>query len=97
MRDIVKYMTYFLIGSVVVFGTYIFITNTNLFARHYGGKTSVTLPAGEKFINSTWDSGGNLWYITRPMKNGEEAETYTMHEDSNMGMLQGTVIIREQK
>lgn len=65
-------------------------------AKQWGGKATVFLPKGEKLITATWKES-NLWYLTRPMKNDEVAETYTFREESSFGMMEGTYTIREVK
>jgi hypothetical protein len=64
-------------------------------AKAWGGTATTTLPPGEKLVVVTWKET-NLWYLTRPMKEGEVPETYTFREDSSYGMVEGKVIIREQ-
>jgi hypothetical protein len=39
----------------------------------------------------------NLWYLTRPMREGEQVETYTFQEESSFGVLEGTYQITEMK
>jgi hypothetical protein len=65
-------------------------------ARNSGGSYTETLPAGRKLINVTW-KGDSLWFITRPMKAGEEPETYEFKESSSIGILEGTVTIVETR
>jgi uncharacterized lipoprotein YehR (DUF1307 family) len=68
--------------------------------KTFGGKMTVDLPKNQKLINVTWKTTKadiGLWYLTRPMRAGEEAETYTFKEDSQWGVFEGTVTIREQK
>lgn len=62
--------------------------------RALGGAAKMTLPAGQKLVQVTWKDV-NLWYLTRPMKAGETAETYTFQEKSNLGMMEGKFIITE--
>lgn len=63
-------------------------------AKHLGGTTTVDLPAGQKLIHVTWKDD-SLWYLTRPMTEAETAEMYSFQESSNLGLLEGTVIIQE--
>jgi hypothetical protein len=63
-------------------------------AKHFGGTITEKLPAGQKLVVATWRDD-NLWYLTRPMRPGEETETYTFKESSSFGVLQGTVILVE--
>jgi len=69
-------------------------------AKSFGGTITVDLEKGQKLINVTWKqsrSDMGLWCLTRPMKAGEEAETYTFKETSQFGIFEGTVIIKEHK
>ena len=68
----------------------------NIMARHYGGTETIDLPVGEKLVNVTWE-GQDLWYLTRPMGNNDSAVTYQLHEQSNYGVLQGTITLKETK
>ena len=68
----------------------------NMMAKSYGGTTSVDLPTGEKLTEVTWKDN-SLWYLTRPMQEGEEAETWTFQEKSNSGIMEGKVILKESK
>jgi hypothetical protein len=62
----------------------------------YGGTINIDLPVGEKLAEVTWKDN-NLWYLTRPMREGEEAETWTFQEKSNYGVMEGKVILKEKK
>ena len=68
----------------------------NMVAKSYGGTVSVDLPTGQKLTEVTWKDN-NLWYLTRPMRDGEEAETWTFQEKSNYGVMEGKVILKESK
>lgn len=65
-------------------------------ARSFGGTTQIALPAGQKLVNATWKES-NIWYLTRPMREGEQPERYTFHEDSTYGINQGTVYFQEKR
>ncbi len=65
-------------------------------ARNFGGNASIDLEPGEKLEEVTWKDS-NLWILTRPMKDGETAETYKFSEDSEFGVLEGTVTIIEHE
>lgn len=70
------------------------IFSGNWWAKNWGGTITVTLPINTKLVNATWKES-NLWYLTRPMHKGEVAETSTLHEQSNLGLVQGQVIFIE--
>lgn len=65
-------------------------------AKNFGGTYEVNLSKGKKLVNITWKDN-ELWYLTRDMKPGEEAETYEFLEDSNYGVWEGKVIIHESE
>ncbi len=65
-------------------------------AKKFGGNAELTLPKGQKLMTVTWKDA-NLWYLTRPMNEGDSAEVYTFHEESSYGVLEGTYTIREVK
>lgn len=69
---------------------------SNSRAKNWGGTDTVKLPKGQKFINVTWKDN-NLWYVSRPMKSDEQAESYTFQEISPWGIVEGTVKIIETK
>lgn len=64
--------------------------------KKFGGTSTVEIPAGQKLVNVTWKEL-NLWVLTKPMTTNDTAETYTFKEHSNMGIIQGTVIFKENK
>ncbi|QDP42920.1 putative membrane lipoprotein [Bacillus phage vB_BmeM-Goe8] len=65
-------------------------------AKRFGGSITVDLPKDEKLVNVTWKND-SLWYLTRPMTKSDKEETYKFKEDSNFGVLEGTVIVKEHK
>lgn len=65
-------------------------------SRNLGGDYTHELPKGEKLVNVTWKED-SLWYLTRPMEEGEEVETYQFQADSVFGVFEGTVTIIESE
>jgi hypothetical protein len=65
-------------------------------AKNWGGNAKLDLPKGEKLITVTWKES-EIWYLTRPMGVDEVAETYKFREESNFGIMEGTVTIIEHK
>lgn len=63
-------------------------------SRNYGGTTTIDLEPGQKLEEITWKDN-NIWYLTRPMQEDEVPETHTFQEDSEFGMIEGTVVIQE--
>jgi hypothetical protein len=68
----------------------------NARTKSFGGTMSVQLDKGQKLVNVTWKEG-NMWYLTRPMRDGETNETYIFKEKSSYGMMEGTVLFNEIK
>lgn len=64
-------------------------------AKHFGGTMTVNLPPGQKLVVATWKEA-SLWYLTRPIRSGETPETYTFQENSEFGVIEGTVVFNEQ-
>ena len=65
-------------------------------ARQYGGTAVEKLPTGQKLVNVTWKEE-NLWFLTKPMRSDDVAETYSFKESSSYGVWEGEVIIKETK
>lgn len=65
-------------------------------AKAWGGTATVDLPVNTKIINATWKDQ-ELWYLTRPMRADEVAETATLHEQSSFGLIEGKVVFKESK
>ena len=64
--------------------------------KHWGGTMTVNLDPNVKLVNVTWKED-SLWILTKAMTEDDTAETYCFEEDSEFGMLEGTVIIVEHK
>ena len=74
------------------------ISGCNYFARTIGGDITIDLPPNTKLISVQWrEKNSSFWYMTRPMRDNEFPETYTFQEDSNIGVLEGTVTIHEYR
>lgn len=63
-------------------------------ARSLGGDMTLELEPGQKLEMITWKDD-SLWYLTRPMQDGEELETHTFQQSSEFGVFEGTVTIIE--
>lgn len=74
----------------------ILMTGCNAITRYYGGTTTINLEPNSKFVDITWKDN-SLWILTKSMQENDIAETYFFEEDSNFGILEGKVIIVEQK
>ena len=82
--------------TILVLALVATLTSCNSIARHFGGTQTINIPSGEKLKNVTWE-GNDLWYLTRKMNPTDSAETYQLHEQSNYGVLQGTITLIETK
>lgn len=65
-------------------------------AKSFGGDMTLDLPVNYKLEEITWKDD-NLWYLTRPMRDDEEAEVHTFKQDSVFGVFEGTITIIEKK
>ena len=68
----------------------------NWTSRKWGGLMTIVLPKGEKLVDVTW-RGNNLWYLTEPMDADYKPKTKIFREDSNLGILEGTVTFVESR
>ena len=71
-------------------------------AKQYGGTATIDLPQNEKLINATWKGTSDIWYLTKPMKRTDTAETYTLYQEKGelvnlSGNRNGKVILIEHK
>ena len=66
-------------------------------ARDFGGTVTLKLKPGEKLEEITWKDDSTLWYLVRPMREGEHAETHYLKESTDFKALKGTVVIVEQE
>ena len=57
---------------------------------------TIELPKGQKLEEITWKDA-DLWYLTRPMREDENAEIHTFQESTEFGVFEGTVTIIETK
>jgi hypothetical protein len=83
-----------LAGIVWIVVWYFFPANSR--ATGWGGTATVTVPAGEKFVNVTWKDA-NLWIVTRKAEPGEKPQVYHFREKSVYGVMEGNVVIQEQE
>lgn len=86
-----------IIGGIVLLTVMGFsLTGCKSVAKSYGGTISIDVPKGQKVIEATWKDS-NVWYLTRPMREDEKPEIFTLQEDSNLGIIEGKVIFKESK
>ena len=68
----------------------------NARVKAFGGERTINLPQGRKLVNVTWKET-QVWYLTRPMRSDDIAETYQFQEESSWGMIEGTYNLVETK
>lgn len=68
-------------------------------ARIAGGTATIDVDPGKRIIPYTvqWDKGNNIWYLTEDAPADYQPKTYVFKESSNLGMMQGEIIIVEHK
>lgn len=64
--------------------------------KSLGGSMTIKLPPDQKLETIDWEDD-SLWYLTRPMREGEEPETHKLQQSSEFGVFEGTVTIIESK
>lgn len=72
------------------------LTGCQATTRSLGGNMTLKLEPNQKLELITWKDD-ELWYLTRPMREGEEAEVWTYQESSEWHVMEGTVTIVETK
>ena len=72
------------------------ISCDNVMSRKFGGSTTINLEKGQKLVEATWKEN-SLWYLTEPMDSNYVPKTKTFIEDSNFGVLEGTVTFVESR
>jgi hypothetical protein len=67
-------------------------------ARSLGGKETIEVPRGQKIVTVSWkEKDGSLWILSRPMREGEEPETWSYKAKSSFGIFEGEVVLKESK
>lgn len=64
--------------------------------RSWGGEMEVSLEPNEKLVEVTWKDD-SLWILTKEMTEDDIEENYKFFEKDALGMLEGTVYIKENK
>jgi uncharacterized lipoprotein YehR (DUF1307 family) len=90
MKTVMKFVIV-VIASIMMIGC-----TTNERVKRFGGSMTIKLDSGQKLVDVTWKEN-SLWYMTKPMKEDDEAETYTFKEESSYGIIEGSVIFVETK
>lgn len=69
----------------------------NQMAKNFGGEETIQLESGVRLVNVTWKGekgAANLWLLTK--KDTTKPSTYYFKEKSDMGIMEGQVIIIEK-
>lgn len=88
-----KIITTILSSMILIFA----LSGCQSMARSYGGDITIELEPNQKLELITWKDDDSLWYLTRPMREDEEAETHVYQQSSEWGVFEGTVTIIEKK
>lgn len=64
--------------------------------KKLGGNMTLELEPNQKLEEITWKDD-SLWYLTRPMRNDEKAETHIFQQSTDFGVFEGTIAVIESK
>jgi len=80
--------------AVILYWGVSLIFGAQYVTKEFGGTSTIDLPSGKKLVPYTvqWEpKGSNIWYLTEDAEAGYSPKTYTFHESSNLGALEGTI------
>jgi len=83
--------------AILLIAMTLFLTGCQNTTKNWGGSMTIELPKGQKLEEITWKGDSDLWYLTRPMREDEIAETHTFQQNTEFGIFEGTVTIIETK
>ena len=83
-----------IITGIILVAGIITLAGCQSIARNFGGDITLELDPGLKLEEITWKED-NLWYLTRPMREGEFPETHVFNQSSEFGVLEGSVTVIE--
>ena len=86
-----------IIIGLCILSTICMLTGCQGATRNMGGNTTINLEPNQKLELITWKDDNSLWYLTRPMREDEEAEIHTYQQSSEFHIFEGTVTIIETK
>ena len=86
-----------IITVLCILSTICMLTGCQGTTRSMGGNTVINLESNQKLELITWKDDDSLWYLTRPMREDEEAETHVYQQSSEFNIFEGTVTIIETK
>ena len=76
---------------IVVFTTTLLLSSCQTCTRQFGGTTNIVLEKDQRFVNITWKEN-DIWVLVENQKENQ----YEFLEYSNIGVLQGKVIIKNK-
>lgn len=82
---------------LLIFLVVMSLTGCHYATKNLGGSMTIELDPGYKLEEITWKGSDDLWILTRPMRDGEEAETHIFYQNSEWGMFEGSVTIVEKE
>ena len=82
-------------GIVAIMGISLVGCNQAM-TKSFGGNMTIELEPGLKLETIDWEDD-SLWYLTRPMRENEQPETYVLNQSSEFGVFEGTVTIIESR
>lgn len=85
------------IGLCILVSALLMVGCAQDMAKNMGGSATIYLEPNQKLEEITWKGDSDLWYLTRPMRDDEIAETHTFAQSKDLGLFEGTVIIVETK
>lgn len=71
-------------------------TGCHYTTKYFGGEMTVELSPGQKLEEITWKDD-SLWILSRPMRDDETPETHIFYENSEFGVLEGTITVIEKE
>ena len=80
---------------ILMLTTMVCLTGCQSAARRLGGDITLELDAGLKLEEITWKED-SLWYLTRPMRDDENPETHVFKQNSDFGIMEGSVTVIEK-
>ena len=86
-----------IITGLCVLSTICMLTGCQSATKSMGGNTTINLEPNQKLELITWKEDDSLWYLTRPVRVDEEAETHIYQQSSEFHIFEGTVTIIETK
>ena len=68
----------------------------NVRSRVYGGNSTVHVKQGYKLVEVTWKNN-DMWYLIEPMEDDYIPKTKIFQENSNYGIINGSVTFIESR